>query len=380
MSRIKTIIGDYFYNRHYFNIFEKNIDETKMLDNLRLLSIHLNKIGINWGPAFGTLLGIVRNDSFLPWANNICLYILKEDEERFKGELWNISQDGFEMYRYERRGMYYIVRNDQIIRIFVLRKISHDVRHSGGTDFIHEKYIQNRTDWNFKGIDLKIPSDVDEYLTFQYGDWIEPVVYKNRHIKYFQRISAIFTQFISDTLPSPIYYRLMILKRKKDFQKYKDLCLKNNRLLPDNVELTYIKPRKHKKILTVGVYDLIHKGHVELFRKAKSLGDSLTVCVQDGDWVTRYKECQLLNTTAERCFMVASIRYVDNVEVYTDVYDTIKNLDFDVFVTGPDQCHEGFKNAITWCLEHGKEHVVIGRTEGISSSELKAKIALKKQK
>ena len=30
-----------------------------------------------------------------------------------------------------------------------------------------------------------------------------------------------------------------------------------------------------KKILTVGVYDLLHYGHVELFRRAKKLGDYL---------------------------------------------------------------------------------------------------------
>jgi len=48
---------------------------------------------------------------------------------------------------------------------------------------------------------------------------------------------------------------------------------------------------------------------------------------------------------------------------------------FDVFVTGPNQSHAGFQKAIRWCEEHGKEHIVLSRTSGISSSELKAKIA-----
>ena len=42
-----------------------------------------------------------------------------------------------------------------------------------------------------------------------------------------------------------------------------------------------------KKVLTVGVYDLLHVGHVELFRKAKSLGDYLIVAVQDSDVVKK---------------------------------------------------------------------------------------------
>ena len=49
-------------------------------------------------------------------------------------------------------------------------------------------------------------------------------------------------------------------------------------------------------------------------------------------------------------------------------------------MTGPDQCHAGFQRAISWCEEHGKEHIVLGRTDGVSSSELKARIAMKTRK
>ena len=75
--------------------------------------------------------------------------------------------------------------------------------------------------------------------------------------------------------------------------------------------------------------------------------------------------------------MIKSIRYVDEVITYTDVDKIVQEVGFDVFVTGPDQCHTGFQRAIQWCEEHGKEYVVLGRTDGVSSSELKAKIAVK---
>ncbi|OKZ08041.1 MAG: hypothetical protein BHV75_14725 [Bacteroides oleiciplenus] len=138
-----------------------------------------------------------------------------------------------------------------------------------------------------------------------------------------------------------------------------------------------MKQRKHKKVLTVGVYDLIHKGHAELFRRTKGLGDYLVVAVQDGGWVNKYKDAKLLNSTEDRCLMVQSIRYVDEVVVYTDVDELVKNIDFDIFVTGPDQIHAGFQRAMKWCEENGKEHLVLGRTDGVSSSELKAKISSK---
>lgn len=75
--------------------------------------------------------------------------------------------------------------------------------------------------------------------------------------------------------------------------------------------------------------------------------------------------------------MIKSIRYVDEVITYTTVDKIVQDVDFDLFVTGPDQVHTGFQRAISWCEEHGKEHIVLGRTDGVSSSELKARIATK---
>ena len=127
-----------------------------------------------------------------------------------------------------------------------------------------------------------------------------------------------------------------------------------------------------KKVLTFGVYDLLHLGHINLFRQARLLGDSLTVAVQDGDYILKYKpEAKMVNSTEERLIMVSSIRYVDKVVVYRDVDIDIQKFDFDIFAKGPDQNHVGFQRAVEWCKEHGKEVVTIPRTEGISSSLLR---------
>jgi len=127
-----------------------------------------------------------------------------------------------------------------------------------------------------------------------------------------------------------------------------------------------------KKVLTVGVYDLLHVGHVELFRKAKALGDYLIVAVQDSEVVKAYKpEAQMVYSTEERCYMVRAIRYVDEVVVYRDVSDIVQEIDFDVFAKGPDQSHEGFQKAVSWCQAHGRQVVVLPRTEGISTTDMK---------
>jgi glycerol-3-phosphate cytidylyltransferase len=132
-----------------------------------------------------------------------------------------------------------------------------------------------------------------------------------------------------------------------------------------------------KTIFTVGVFDLLHVGHILLFKHAKELGDRLVVAVQNDDVILKYKpDAEMVNTTEERLFMVQSIRYVDKVVTYDDVDEIVKNVDFDIFAKGPDQCHERFQRAVKWCQEHGREVVTIPRTEGISSSMLRHLIAV----
>lgn len=130
-----------------------------------------------------------------------------------------------------------------------------------------------------------------------------------------------------------------------------------------------------KTILTVGVYDMLHIGHILLFKHAKEYcgpDSRLVVAVQDGASILKYKpETKMIYTTEERMFMVSSVKWVDEVILYNDVDTDIQKIGFDVFAKGPDQIHKGFQNAVEWCKANGKEVVVIPRTEGISSTLLR---------
>jgi len=70
-----------------------------------------------------------------------------------------------------------------------------------------------------------------------------------------------------------------------------------------------------KKIYTKVVADLMHWGHVEFFKNARSLGDSLTVNVVPDDRVSLMKRKPIMSTE-ERVKLVSACRYVD--EVITD--------------------------------------------------------------
>ena len=130
------------------------------------------------------------------------------------------------------------------------------------------------------------------------------------------------------------------------------------------------------KVLTVGVYDYFHLGHLRLFKNARKLGDYLIVAVQDGNLILKTKpDAKVLYTTEQRKELVGALRVVDEVVTYTDIDVTIKNIDFDVFAIGEDQNHDGFQRAIKWCNEHGKMVVRMKRTPGICSSEIKRRLS-----
>lgn len=129
-------------------------------------------------------------------------------------------------------------------------------------------------------------------------------------------------------------------------------------------------------ILTVGVYDMLHIGHILLFKHAKDLFPNkeckLIVAVQDGDYINKYKPgIKQVYSTEERMFMVGAVRWVDEVLLYRDVDLVVQQVVFDVFVKGPDQSHTGFQRAVDWCEANGKQVITIPRTEGISSSMLR---------
>lgn len=129
------------------------------------------------------------------------------------------------------------------------------------------------------------------------------------------------------------------------------------------------------KVLTFGVFDLLHKGHVELFRRAKELGDYLIVAVQEDEYIKLFKpNANVANTLSDRMYMVKAIRYVDDVVPYTAADLSIDKISFDTLVHGPDQNHDGFIKCFEWCKDNGKQVVELSRTDGVSSTEIKDKI------
>lgn len=134
-----------------------------------------------------------------------------------------------------------------------------------------------------------------------------------------------------------------------------------------------------KKILTFGVFDYYHIGHLRLFEQCKQFADHLIVAVQDGEYILNAKpDAKVLYSTQERVDMVSALRIVDEVITYKLIDEhVLDDIDFDVLALGEDHIGERFDIMTKWCADHGKEVVRLKRTPGISSSEIKQGISRK---
>lgn len=127
------------------------------------------------------------------------------------------------------------------------------------------------------------------------------------------------------------------------------------------------------RILTFGVYDYFHLGHLRLFKQCKEYADYLIVAVQDGEYIKKFKpEAEVLYSTEERVEILKSLRVVDEVVVYKTVgVEALERISFDILALGEDHIGARFDEITNWCNDHGKKVVRLKRTPGIASSQIK---------
>src|SRR5262245_57223093 len=94
------------------------------------------------------------------------------------------------------------------------------------------------------------------------------------------------------------------------------------------------------KIWTNGCFDILHRGHIELFKYAKSLGDELAVGVDSDRKVMEDKGMgRPINNLEDRVEMIKSIRYIDTVAWFDSqnmLRDLLKKYEPDIIVIGSD--------------------------------------------
>lgn len=131
-----------------------------------------------------------------------------------------------------------------------------------------------------------------------------------------------------------------------------------------------------KTAITFGVFDLLHFGHFELFRRIRELvgpTGKVYVMLQVDEMIEKYKPgCKNVYDFTTRQKMIESLRMVDKAIPYDVVgIDAVKDIDFNILVVGPEHTNERFQRLFKWCTETGREVVTMPRTNGISTTMIK---------
>ena len=121
-------------------------------------------------------------------------------------------------------------------------------------------------------------------------------------------------------------------------------------------------------IWTNGCFDILHRGHVELFKYAKSLGAKLYVGIDSGEKVKQDKGSgRPFNTLEDRVAVLESIQYIDKVFPFNtteELKDLIKEIKPFVLIVGDD-----WKNKTVVGDEHAQHVRFFDKLDGYSTTE-----------
>lgn len=133
---------------------------------------------------------------------------------------------------------------------------------------------------------------------------------------------------------------------------------------------------KPKAVIVSGYFNPLHRGHIELFHKAKSNGDSLFVIVNN-DYQRKLKNSKKFMLEDERVLIINELKITDKVFLSIDKDRTVnKTLEFIfenysksfelIFANGGDQFNKGIPE-VENCIKLGIK-LIDGLGDKIQSS------------
>lgn len=125
-----------------------------------------------------------------------------------------------------------------------------------------------------------------------------------------------------------------------------------------------------KKVITYGTYDLLHYGHIALLERAKALGDYLIVGVTSDAFDRNRGKLNVKQSLYERIKAIENTGLADQIiveEYMGQKVSDIQKYKVDIFAIGSD-----WEGKFDYLKEFCKV-IYLPRTQGISSTELRAK-------
>lgn len=129
-----------------------------------------------------------------------------------------------------------------------------------------------------------------------------------------------------------------------------------------------------RRVITYGTFDMLHYGHINLLKRAKSKGDYLIVALSTNEF-NKIKGKKCFFNYEERKLLLESIRYVDLVipeNSWNQKKEDVLKYDVDVFVIGND-----WEGKFDY-LKEVCEVIYLDRTPEISTTMIKNNLSCSK--
>jgi D-beta-D-heptose 7-phosphate kinase/D-beta-D-heptose 1-phosphate adenosyltransferase len=118
-----------------------------------------------------------------------------------------------------------------------------------------------------------------------------------------------------------------------------------------------------------GCFDVLHAGHIQLFKKAWEQGHDVVVGIDSDERIRKAKgDCRPVNTLENRMLFLQAIKYIRVVIPFNtdeELNANIKRLKPEVFVIG-----EEYRDKKIIGMEWAKEMMYVPRFQGLSSSSI----------
>ena len=123
------------------------------------------------------------------------------------------------------------------------------------------------------------------------------------------------------------------------------------------------------KVFVNGCFDVLHRGHLELFKFAKDLGGNVIVGIDTDSRVKELKgNSRPINTQDDRKFVLESIKYIDKVVLFGSenmLKDHICFFQPEIMIVGSD-----YKNKKVIGSEFAKELIFFERIGDYSTTNI----------
>ena len=220
MPKIKTPKGTYKFKLIPIYPGWKLIDKEKAFENLCLFKEIADRNGFRFFLAYGTLLGAIREKDFIDHDEDIDLGADYQDVGLFMSMLFELREHGFEVARWDDRGLISIIRNNEYIDIYFFKEYNDKLLINCGEP-LPKKFLENQGVIEFKGVEFNAPADTVGAVEYWYGqDWQTPAQWLDFKTPRWKIWKFKAMQWVKLFVPKCLTKNMLKKKEQMMFNKY----------------------------------------------------------------------------------------------------------------------------------------------------------------